>query len=91
MLPQRLDRDQHGRSAYADKPEVTVEPPQDPNPVSGFLNVRVKDIDAVYRDWTARGAEFIAQPLNNHGAELRRYPRHPDGYLIEVGQTLTRG
>ena len=79
-----------GGGPTPDKPEVTVQPPQDPTRVSGFLNIRVKDIDAVYRDWTARGAEFITEPLNNHGAELRCYLRDPDGYLIEVGQTLTR-
>ena len=79
-----------GGGPTPDKPEVTVQPPEDPNHVSGFLNIRVKDIDAVYRDWTARGAEFITEPLNNHGAELRCYLRDPDGYLIEVGQTLAR-
>ena len=79
-----------GGGPTPDKPEVTVQPPQDPNRLSGFLNIRVKDIDAVYRDWTARGAEFITGPLNNHGAELRCYLRDPDGYLIEVGQTLAR-
>jgi catechol 2,3-dioxygenase-like lactoylglutathione lyase family enzyme len=79
-----------GGGPTPDKPEVTLQPPQDPNLVSGFLNIRVKDIDAVYRDWSARGAEFITEPLNNHGAELRCYLRDPDGYLIEVGQTLAR-
>src|SRR5205823_870870 len=28
------------------------------------------------------------EPSNNHGAELRCYLRDPDGYLIEVSQTL---
>jgi hypothetical protein len=41
--------------------------------VAGFLNVRVADIDAVYREWSSRGAQFITEPLNNHGAELRCY------------------
>jgi catechol 2,3-dioxygenase-like lactoylglutathione lyase family enzyme len=77
-----------GGGPTPDKPDVTVEPPQDRSVVSGFLNIRVKDIDAVYRDWSSRGGEFITEPLNNHGAELRCYLRDPDGYLIEVGQTL---
>jgi catechol 2,3-dioxygenase-like lactoylglutathione lyase family enzyme len=80
-----------GGGPTPDKPDVTVEPPRDLSVVSSFLNIRVKDIDAVYRDWTARGAEFITNPLNNHGAELRCYLRDPDGYLIEVGQTLAGG
>jgi hypothetical protein len=45
-------------------------------------------IDAVYRDWSSRGAQFITEPLNNHGAELRCYLHDPDGYLIEAGETL---
>jgi catechol 2,3-dioxygenase-like lactoylglutathione lyase family enzyme len=80
-----------GGGPTPDKPDVTVEPPRDLSVVSSFLNIRVKDIDAVYRDWTARGAEFITKPLNNHGAELRCYLRDPDGYLLEVGQTLAGG
>jgi catechol 2,3-dioxygenase-like lactoylglutathione lyase family enzyme len=31
-----------------DKPHVTLETPRDPDRVSRFLNIRVKDIDAVY-------------------------------------------
>jgi catechol 2,3-dioxygenase-like lactoylglutathione lyase family enzyme len=77
-----------GGGPTPDKPEVTVEPPRDRSRVSGFLNIRVADIDAVYREWSSRGAEFITAPLNNHGAEMRCYLWDPDGYLIEVGQTL---
>ena len=77
-----------GGGPTPDKPEVTLEPPRDLAVVSGFLNIRVADIAAVYRDWSSRGAEFITEPLNNHDAELRCYLRDPDGYLIEVGQTL---
>lgn len=77
-----------GGGPTPDKLEVTLEPPRDPSIVSGFLNIRVSDIAAVYRDWSARGAQFITEPLDNHGAELRCYLRDPDGYLIEVGQTF---
>ena len=31
-----------------DKPTVILETPRDPDRVSSFLNIRVKDIDAVY-------------------------------------------
>jgi catechol 2,3-dioxygenase-like lactoylglutathione lyase family enzyme len=79
-----------GGGPTPDKPDVTVEPPRDPSVVSGFLNIRVADIYAVYREWSSRGAQFITEPLDNHGAELRCYLRDPDGYLIEVGQTLPR-
>ena len=69
-----------------DKPTVTLETPRDPDRVSSFLNIRVKDIDAVYAEWSARGADFLTPP-KQHQYEIRCYIRDPDGYLIEVGQT----
>ena len=33
-----------------DKPTVTLETPRDPDRVSSFLNIRVKDIQSVYDD-----------------------------------------
>ena len=68
-----------------DKPTVMLEPPRDPNLVSSFLNIRVADIEAIYADWSARGAEFLTEP-KDHGREIRCYLRDPDGHLIEVGQ-----
>jgi catechol 2,3-dioxygenase-like lactoylglutathione lyase family enzyme len=72
-----------------DKPTVTLETPPDPDRASSFLNIRVADIDAVYEQWSARGAEFLTPP-KEHEAEIRCYIRDPDGYLIEVGQTTRR-
>jgi catechol 2,3-dioxygenase-like lactoylglutathione lyase family enzyme len=69
-----------------DKPTVTLEAPRDRNRVSSFLNIRVKDIQAVYAEWSARGAEFLTPP-KQHQYEIRCYIRDPDGHLIEVGQT----
>ena len=69
-----------------DKPSVTLETPRDPDRVSSFLNIRVKDIEAVYARWTARGANFLTPP-KQHQYEIRCYIRDPDGHLIEVGQT----
>jgi predicted enzyme related to lactoylglutathione lyase len=68
-----------------DKPDVTLSPPSDPRAASSFLNVRVADIDACYKQWSAKGAEFLTPPIDRK-AELRCYMRDPDGYLIEVGQ-----
>ena len=74
-----------------DKPTVTLETPPDPDRVSSFLNIRVADIQAVYDEWTARGAQFLTPPVQ-HETEIRGYVRDPDGYIIEVGQTtLPRG
>jgi catechol 2,3-dioxygenase-like lactoylglutathione lyase family enzyme len=73
-----------------DKPTVTLETPRDPNRTSAFLNVRVADIQQVYKEWSARGAKFLTEP-KDHGQEIRAYIRDPDGHLIEVGQsTRTR-
>ena len=73
-----------------DKPTVTLEPPRDPDRVSSFLNIRVADINGVYEQWRARGADFLTPPTDR-GQELRCYMRDPDGHLIEVGQVLANG
>src|SRR4051794_9619252 len=68
-----------------DKPAVTLETPRDPDRVSSFLNIRVRDIAAVYAEWSARGAQFLTPP-KQHEYEIRCYIRDPDGHLVEVGQ-----
>ena len=68
-----------------DKPDITLVPNEPGNQVSSFLNIRVADIQACYRDWRSRGADFVTEPIDR-GAEVRCYMRDPDGYLIEVGQ-----
>jgi catechol 2,3-dioxygenase-like lactoylglutathione lyase family enzyme len=74
-----------------DKPTVTLETQPDPDRVNSFLNIRVADIQAVYAEWSQRGAQFLTPP-QKHATEMRCYIRDPDGYLIEVGQTtLARG
>jgi catechol 2,3-dioxygenase-like lactoylglutathione lyase family enzyme len=69
-----------------DKPAVSLQTPSDFDRVSSFLNIRVKDIAAVYADWSARGAEFLTPP-KRHEYEIRCNIRDPDGHIIEVGQT----
>jgi catechol 2,3-dioxygenase-like lactoylglutathione lyase family enzyme len=75
-----------GGGPTEDKPTVTLETPPDPDRVSSFLNIRVANIQAVYEEWSARGAEFLTPP-QDRGAEIRCYIRDPDGHLIEVGQS----
>ena len=70
-----------------DKPTVTLTTPPDPDRTSAFLNVRVADIHRVYREWSAKGADFLTEP-KDHGREIRAYVRDPDGHLIEVGQSV---
>ena len=45
------------------------------------------DIQAVYKEWSARGAEFLTPP-EKRKTEYRCYMRDPDGHLIEVGQSF---
>jgi hypothetical protein len=74
-----------GGGPTADKPTVTLDTPSDPDRVSSFLNIRVADIQRAYRQWSARGAEFLTEPIDR-GVEIRCYMCDPDGHLIEVGQ-----
>lgn len=75
-----------GGGPTPDKPGVFLEAPRDRKTVNSFLNLRVADIWKCYREWKAKGAEFLTEPLDNHGEELRCYMLDPDGYIIEVGQ-----
>ncbi len=75
-----------GGGPTPDKPTVTLSVPADPDSVSSFMNIRVADIQACYRLWKSRGAEFITEPIPKYG-ETRCYIRDPDGYIIEVGQS----
>jgi lactoylglutathione lyase len=47
----------------------------------------VADIYRIYKEWTAKGAEFLTEP-KDHGREIRAHVRDPDGHLFEVGRTV---
>ena len=81
-----------GGGPTEDKPTVMLETPRDPDRASSFLNIRVADIEAIYTEWSSRGADFITPPIARE-TEIRCYIRDPDGYIIEVGQStdLTYG
>jgi putative intracellular protease/amidase/catechol 2,3-dioxygenase-like lactoylglutathione lyase family enzyme len=74
-----------GGGPTRDKPTVMLSVP-DPNHINSFMNFRVADIQACYKLWKSRGAEFITEPIPKYG-EIRCYIRDPDGYIIEVGQS----
>ncbi len=74
-----------GGGPTPDKPTVTLSVP-DPDRINGFMNIRVADIQACYKLWKSRGAEFITAPIPKYG-ETRCYIRDPDGYIIEVGES----
>ena len=74
-----------GGGPTPEKPSVTLSV-SDPDRMSGFMNIRVADIQACYELWKGRGAEFITKPTEKYGETLC-YMRDPDGYIIEVGQS----
>jgi predicted enzyme related to lactoylglutathione lyase len=75
-----------GGGPTPDKPSVTLSVLADPDKISSFMNIRVADIQACYKLWKSRGAEFITEPIPKYG-ETCCYIRDPDGYIIEVGQS----
>ena len=75
-----------GGGPTEDKPTVVLAPPDNPDRVDSFMNIRVADINAIYEEWSGAGAVFLTPP-QDRGAEIRCYVRDPDGYLIEVGQS----
>jgi catechol 2,3-dioxygenase-like lactoylglutathione lyase family enzyme len=74
-----------GGGPTPDKPDVRRVPYEASSRVSSFMNLRVADIEASYREWLVRGAHFLTAPLDQR-AGIRCSTRDPDGYLIEVGQ-----
>ncbi|NEE24293.1 VOC family protein, partial [Streptomyces sp. SID7982] len=53
-----------GGGPTPDKPDVTLHPPTDPGTATSFLNIRVADIERCYREWSAKGAEFLTPPID---------------------------
>src|SRR5271163_3662581 len=50
-----------GGGPTPDKPTVTLSVPPDPDKLSSFMNIRVADIQACYKLWKSRGAEFVTE------------------------------
>jgi len=78
-----------GGGPTPDKPTVTLSVPADPDKISSFMNIRVADIQACYKLWKSRGAEFITEPIPKYG-ETRCYIRDPRR-LYYRGRTEHRG
>ena len=67
------------------KPTVTFAAPGDPDRVSHQLTIRVPDCHAAYETLRARGAAFLAPPVDR-GGEIRAFFRDPDGHLFEISE-----
>jgi len=66
------------------KPAVSLETPRNPDRVSSFLNIRVPDIQSIYEQWHARGAEFLTH-RSTAGARSAPTSATPDGHLDRGG------
>ncbi len=75
-----------GGGPTADKPSVTFAPPDDPDRVSASFTIKVNDCHGAYELLRARGAEFLAPPVD-HGGEIRAFFRDPDGHLFEISES----
>jgi catechol 2,3-dioxygenase-like lactoylglutathione lyase family enzyme len=74
-----------GGAPTPDKPTVTMAPPPDPDTATAELIVAVPDCRAAHAELVARGAVFLAEPVE-YPWEIRAFFRDPDGHLFEISQ-----
>ncbi len=74
-----------GGPPTADKPSVTFAAPDDPDTVSAEIIFAVPDCRAAHRLLEARGAAFLAPPVE-YEWEIRAFLRDPDGHLFELSE-----
>ena len=72
-----------GGGPTRDKPTVTMAPPPDPDLATAELIVAVPDCRAAHAELVARGATFLADPVE-YDWEIRAFFRDPDGHLFEI-------
>lgn len=74
-----------GGEPTADKPEVTMAPP-DGKQISHSFTIRVQNCQASYETLEARGAQFLTPPYD-WGGEVRCFFPDPDGHLWEISES----
>jgi catechol 2,3-dioxygenase-like lactoylglutathione lyase family enzyme len=74
-----------GGGPTPDKPTVTMTPPDDPSLATAELIVAVPDCRAAHAELVARGARFLAEPVE-YPWEIRAFFHDPDGHLFEISQ-----
>ena len=75
-----------GSSGTPERPDVTFRPPADIGHVSLRLTIQVPDCRQAYEVLTARGAAFLAPPVE-YEEEVRAFFRDPDGHLLEISES----
>lgn len=74
-----------GGGPTADKPTVTLAPPDDPDRVDHLFTIRVPDCQRAYDVLRTRGGTFLTPPVTS-GSETRAFLRDPDGHLFEISE-----
>ena len=74
-----------GGEPTPDKPTVTFAPPANPDVASAELIIAVPDCHGAYETLVARGARFLAPPVE-YDWEIRAFFRDPDGHLFEISE-----
>ena len=74
-----------GGGPTPDKPNVVLEPPEDPARRDNLFTIRVDDCQRTYELIRDRGGAFLTPPVTN-GAETRCFLRDPDGHLFELSE-----
>jgi len=74
-----------GGPPTSDKPTVTFAAPDDPDRVMAELIIGVPDCHSAHATLTARGARFLASPVE-YDWEIRAFFRDPDGHLFEISE-----
>lgn len=57
---------------------------------SSQLVAFVDDVDAVYRDFSAQGVEFVREPIDRDWGLRTAHFKDPDGHIWELAQPLAK-
>ncbi len=77
-----------GGGPTPDKPGISVVNYEPDDTTSIFLNLRVADIDACYREWSERGAEICYASDRSRSRDPLLYAR--SGWLHDRGRSIHR-
>jgi catechol 2,3-dioxygenase-like lactoylglutathione lyase family enzyme len=81
----RLSLTEQGHAAE-DRPGVTMVPPPDRSRLAAILVLEVTDCLGAYRELSAAGVQFLAEPYSPPWGGHRCFAVDPDGNLIELEQ-----
>lgn len=78
----------HAPIADAEMRAWGLDPLREPRGSGVVLTLRAQDVDAAYRELSARGAEVLFPPRDAPWGVRMFMVRDPDGFLLEVSRPL---